>query len=103
MPPSVGIPLDPLALALDTPSEISRQVLFSTPRRASLTQILEGDRRTRPAGRSTLPQGSCCGVRLFYLAGDGRAVAFHFLTRWVRLFRREMLEHCAVAESVASC
>ena len=103
MPPSVGIPLDPLAPALDTPSEMSRHVSFSTPRWAFLNLVLEGVRLTYLAGRSTLPRGSCCGACLFYLAGEGRAMAVRFLARWAHLFRRETLEHYAVVESVASC
>jgi hypothetical protein len=41
----MGIPLDPLALALDIPSEFSRQASFLTSRWASLTLVLEDDRQ----------------------------------------------------------
>jgi len=102
MPPFVGIPLDILAPALDTPSEFSRQASFSTLRLVSVTLVLEGDRRTSLAGRSVLPQDSYGGGRVSYLAMEGRVVAVHFLARWACLFRRESLWHCAVAESVTS-
>ena len=70
MPPSVGIRLDPPALALDIPSEFSRQASFSTPHRASLTLVLKGDRRARLACRSALPRGFHCGARLLYVVGE---------------------------------
>ena len=103
LPPSMGIPLDPLTPALDTPGEFSRHTLFSSPRRASLTLVLKGDRRTRPVGQSALPRGSYGGARLFYLAVEGRAMAVCFLARWAHLFRRVPLQHCVVVEFVASC
>jgi hypothetical protein len=99
----VGIPLNPLTPALYSPSEFSRHASFSSTRGASLTLVLEGDRQTRPVGQSVLPRGSYGGARLFYLAVEGRAVAVCFLTRWVRLFKRVPLQHCAVVEFVASC
>ena len=96
----MGIPLDPLALALDISSEFSRQASFSTSRWASLTLVLEDDRRTRSAGQSAIPQDFYHDTYVPYLTGEGRAAALHFLARWVRLFRREPLQHCAVAEFV---
>jgi len=62
MPPSVGIPLDPLALAFDIPSVFSTQASFSIPHRASLTLVLEGDRRACLAGRYAFPRGFHCGA-----------------------------------------
>ena len=103
MPPSVGIPLDPMALALDIPNEFSRRDSFSTPRWASLTLVLEVDRRTLSAGRSAIPQDFYHDTRIPYLAGEGTAVAVHFSARWVLLFRREPLWYCAVVEFVAPC
>ena len=92
----MGILLDLLTPALDTPSEFSRQASFSTPRWASLTLVLEGDRRTRPVGRSALPQDCCGGARLPYLATEGRVLAVCFLAHWTCLFQRESLWHSAV-------
>jgi len=94
MPPSVGIPLNLLVPTLDTPSKFSRQASFSTPRWVSLTLVLEGDRRTHPAGQSTLPRDSYGSARPSYLAMEGRVVAVCFLARWTRLFTRELLWHC---------
>ena len=96
MPPSVGIPLNLLAPALDTPSKFSRQALFSTHRWVSLTLVLEGDRRTRLVGWSALPGDSYGGARLPYLAVEGRVMAIHFLAYWARLFRRESLWRSSV-------
>ena len=96
MPPSVGIPLDLLAPALDTPNEFLRQAAFLTPRWVLLTLVLEGNRRTRPVGRSALPRGSCGGVCLAYLATEGRIIAVHFLARWAHLFRREPLRSSSI-------
>ena len=95
-PPSVGIPLNLLAPALDTPSEFSRQASFLTPRWAPLTLVLEGDRRTHPVGRSALPRGSYGGVGLPYLAMKGRVVVIRFLARWAHIFRREPLRRCSI-------
>jgi len=99
----VGIPLDPLALALDITSEFLRQASFLTPRWASLTLVLEVDRRTRSAGQSGVPQDFYRDTCVPYLAGEGRAMEVHFLARWVRLFRWEPLWYCAVVEFVAPC
>jgi hypothetical protein len=96
MPPSVGIPLDLLAPALDTPSEFSRQALFLTPRWVSLTLVLEGDRRTRSVGRSALPQDLYGGACLPYHAVEGRVVVVCFLAYWARLFRREPLQRSSI-------
>ena len=89
----MGIPLDLLAPALDISSEFSRQASFSTSRRASLTLVLEGDRRTHPVGQSAIPRDCYCGARVPYLTREGKAVAVHFLARWAHLFRRELLQH----------
>jgi hypothetical protein len=52
LPPSVGIPLDLPVLALDIPTESSRQASFSYTRWASLTLVLEIDCRTSSVGQS---------------------------------------------------
>ena len=99
----MGFPFDPLALALDIPSEFSRRASFSTPCWASLTLVLEVDRRTRSAGRSTIPQDFYRDMLVPYLVGEGGAAAVHFPARWARLFRWEPLRYCAVVEFVAPC
>ena len=92
----MGIPFDLLTPTLDTPSKFSRQALFSTPRWASLTLVLEGDHRTHLVGWSALPRDSYGGARSPYLATEGRVVAIRFLARWAYLFRRESLWHSSV-------
>ena len=99
----MGIPLDPLALTLDIPSEFSRQAMFSTSRWASLTLVLEDDRQTRSAGQSAIPQDFYRDTYIPYLSGEGRAMTVHFPARSVCLSRREPLRHCAVVEFVAPC
>jgi len=99
----MGIPLDPLAPALDISSEFFEAGIIFDPSPASLTLVLEDDRRTHPAGRSAIPQDFYCGARASYLIGERRAVEVRFLARWARLFRRGPLQRRAVVEFVASC
>ena len=99
----MGIPLDPLALALDIRREFSRQTSFSTSCWASVTLVLEDDRRTRSADKSAISQDFYRDTYIPFLTGEGRDTVVRFPTRWACLFRREPLRHCAVAEFVAPC
>ena len=103
LPPSVGIPLDPLFLALYIPSEFSREASFSNIRWASLTLVLEIDCRTRSAGQSATSQDFCRVRYVPCLTDEGRVAAVRLFARWACLFRREPLQHCTVVEFVAPC
>ena len=48
-----------------------------------------------------IPQDFYRDTYVPYLTGEGRAVAVRFPACWACLFRREPLQHCAVAEFVA--
>jgi len=103
MPPSVEIPLDLLAPALDTPSEFSRQASFLTPHWVSLTLVLEGDRQTRPTA-------SLRSLEIFMVAGTCLTLQwkeelwrFVFLPVGGAFLRRSRCGTAPFAESVSSC
>ena len=97
LPPSVGIPLDHLVLALDIPSEFSRQASFSNTRWASQTLVLEIDCQTRSAGLSATSRDFRRDRFVPCLIGEGRVTTVSLFTRW------EPLRHCTVMEFVAPC